>query len=884
MPKPTWWTPLVALFCPCTFLLAAERLGDADHQARLVYERHVRPILKAHCFHCHGEEQEHEAALDLRLVRSMLSGGDSGPAIQPGSHGHSLLWQRIDAEEMPPGEDKLSRQQRATIAAWIDQGAHTARPEPESLADGPNWTEEEQSFWSFQPIRRRQPPQVKRGDLVRTPVDAWLLARLEAAGLSFSPEADKQTLIRRASFDLTGLPPTLDEVDRFLADNADGAYERMIERLLASPHYGERWARHWLDVAGYADSDGYTPLDPERPYAYKYRDYMIRALNADRPWDELIREQLAGDELLTPPYANLSPGETDKLVATGFLRMCPDGTADSSADQNVARNDVVAETIKIVSTSLLGLSVGCAQCHAHRYDPISHVDYHRLRAIFEPAYDWKSWRPPKDRLVSLWTDAQRRLAAEVDAEVAHLNEARQAELEQLVAQVFQKELAAAPEDLRDNLRQAQATPAARRTPEQQKLLKDHPRLNVTTGNVRLYESKPTAAILDKYARLVEQARAKRPPEDYVHCLTEVPGKVPQTFLFYRGDIQQPRQSVLPGELSVLDASGRPAAIPIDDPDLSTSGRRLAYARHLTSGRHPLVARVLVNRVWMHHFGRGIVSTPADFGALGDKPSHPELLDWLADEFMRSGWRLKHLHKLLMTSTAYRQSARRSDQHATDPDNRLLARMPVRRLEAESLRDAILAASGRLSPRMFGPPVPVTPDEVGQVVVGVDTRDTAGRPTGRKVDLGEQLYRRSIYVQVRRSLPLGMLEAFDAPALVPNCQLRNNSTVAPQSLLLMNNDFVVTEAEAFARRVRQASDDDPADQVRLAWRLALTTAPSQQQVRNAMSFIAAQRRVLAPPPDKPSAGSDADAPRDPDLGALACFCQALLSSNAFLYVD
>src|SRR5436305_1330386 len=287
-------------------------------------------------------------------------------------------------------------------------------PEPNSMAPGLGLTEEARSFWSFQPVRRGEPPRVRNTPLVRTPIDAFLLSRLESKGLSFAPEADRTTLIRRATFDLTGLPPEPEAVAAFLADPSPVAYERLIEGLLASPRYGERWARHWLDVAGYADSDGYTARDFQRKYAYKYRDYIIRSLNADRPWDELIREQLAGDETLAPPYQDLRGGDLDKLIATGFLRMAPDGTGDRGADPAAARNDVIAETIKIVSTSLLGLTVGCAQCHAHRYDPISQEDYYRFRAVFEPAYDWKDWRSPSARLVSLGTDADRKRAAAVD--------------------------------------------------------------------------------------------------------------------------------------------------------------------------------------------------------------------------------------------------------------------------------------------------------------------------------------------------------------------------------------------------------------------------------------------------------------------------------------
>ncbi len=726
----------------------------------LTYEKHVRPILKLHCFRCHGEEEKPKGKLDLRLVRWMQRGGASGPALVASKPGASLLWQRIAAREMPPGKKKLSPQEQAVVQGWIAQGARTIRPEPERLASE-QWTEVERNFWSFQPIRRPAVPAVRAATLVRNPIDAFVLEKLEARKLGFSPEADRPTLIRRLSFDLLGLPPSPEEVDDFVKDTRADAYERLVERLLASPHYGERWARHWLDVAGYADSDGYTPQDAERKYVWKYRDYLIRALNADRPWDELIREQLAGDEMLRPPYANLNAGDQDRLIATGFLRLAPDGTADPDVDQNQARNDVMAETLKIVSTSLLGLSVGCAQCHPHRYDPISQVDYYRFRAVFEPALDVKNWRVPNGRLVSLWTEADQKRAAQVNVEVERLWKERMAALNDLVKRVLDKEIGQAPAEVREKLRQAQATPVMRQTPAQKALLLAYPRVaSLSVGTVSLYDGPETRKIVDKYTKLTEAAQAKRPADNFIHALTEAPGQVPKTFLLFRGDVNQPRQELTPAELSILAGQCGDMKIAAG---LPTTGRRLAYARHLTSGKHPLVARVLVNRIWMHHFGRGIVATPGDFGILGDRPSHPELLDYLATEFMqplvpsppgaegaRRGWQWKPLHRLIVTSTTYRQSSRRRpDLEAADPDNRLLGRASLRRLEAEAVRDGVLAVSGKLNAKAFGPPVPVAPDEVGQIIVAVDTRDSTRVHAGPRISLGGEEHRRSIYIQVRR---------------------------------------------------------------------------------------------------------------------------------------
>ncbi|MDX1946267.1 MAG: PSD1 and planctomycete cytochrome C domain-containing protein [Pirellulaceae bacterium] len=868
--------PRLAIGC-AIWLLAADWLLAAQP---LTFERDVRPILKAHCFDCHGDQEKHEGNLDLRLVRLIGQGGDSGPALVAGKATESLLVQRIAAGEMPPEGKHLPAKDLATLKAWIDQGAKTARPEPQALAD---ITDDDRAFWSFQPIQSPPVPTIDNPrSEINNPLDPFLLAELAKVDLGFSPRADKRTLIRRVTFDLVGLPPTPDEVEAFLADESPDAWERLLDRLLARPQYGERWGRHWLDVAGYADSDGYSEKDLERKYAYKYRDYVIRAFNADKPWDVFLREQLAGDELIgSPPYKNLSPVDAERLTATGFLRMAPDGSgAVAPGEQDLARNEVVADTIKVVSSSLLGLTVGCAQCHNHRYDPIPQADYYRIRALFEPAYNWKAWRAPGGRLISLWTDEQIEAAKQVDAELKALADEKKTALDAIVEEIFASEVAKLPEDQQELARTARAADAKARTPEQQQILKDHPSLNVNPGSAYLYSRKRMDEFNQAYAERQVAIQDRRPAEDFVPCLTEVPGQLPPTFVFFRGDITQPKQEVQPGELTVLATAA--AAIPTDDPALKTSGRRLVYAKWLTSGQHPLVGRVLVNRFWLHHFGRGIVATPGDFGFLGARPTHPQLLDWLATRFVADGWELKRFHRLLLGSAAYRQSSRRTDAiDRVDPENRLLGRMSIRRLEAEAVRDSLLAASGRLNHKLYGAPTPVTPDEVGQVILGVDTRDGAGRFTGKKVALGEDEFRRSLYVQVRRSLPLSMLETFDAPLLTPNCDLRSRSTVAPQSLLLMNNDFVIGQSNLLAQRILAEAGEDPATRVRLAWKLALAAEPADWQMHSAITFLTAQEAefVAAAPKVEPNPQLPM-----PAIRALAALCQALFSSNAFLYVD
>ncbi len=830
------------------------------------FEVDVRPILKAHCWQCHGEEKELHGGMDARLVRFLLKGGESGAAIVPGDHAASLLYQRLVSGEMPPGKKKVSPEELQRIAKWIDAGATTLRSEPETLAIGDTFTDEERGHWSFQPITKPVIPDVAHSELIRTPIDAFLLAKLESQGLSFSPEAGRETLLRRIYFDLVGLPPSIEAVDAFLADESPEAWSKVVDQLLNSTAYGERWARHWLDVAGYADSDGYTANDTERKWAWKYRDYVIRSLNADKPWNQFLVEQLAGDEFLSPPYQDLKPEQADQLIATGFLRMCPDGTADGGVDQNVARNDVMAEAIKVASTSLLGLTVGCAQCHAHRYDPVSQADYYRLRAIFEPAYDVQNWRVPTGRLVSLWSSETQTTAATVDAELADVAKKREAELDGIVSDTFERELQKLPTEQQPLARAARETAADKRTPEQQQLIKEYPFLNVDRGSVYLYLPDRLTGFNKKWDELTEETKKKRPADDYVMCLTEVAGQVPVTNLFARGDHQQPQEEIAAGELAVLNSTG--LVIPPKAAELPTTGRRLNYARHLTNGQHPLVARVLVNRFWLHHFGQGLVLTPGDFGIKGDRPSHPELLDWLARDFMDEGWTLKRLHRMIVTSTAYRQSSvRRPELDAVDGDNRLLGRMNVRRLEAETLRDAVLAVSGKLVDKPFGPPVPVSPDDVGQIVLAIDTRDSAGRPSGKVEPLGDAEFRRSIYVQVRRSMPLGVLEPFDLPRMTPNCEKRAASTAAPQSLLMMNNPFVIQQADLLANRVREKAGTDLTAQATLAWRSVFSRTPAESDVQAGVEF-------LTLPGETPEVQS----------AALNHFCHALLSSNGFLYVD
>ncbi|MDF1816514.1 MAG: PSD1 and planctomycete cytochrome C domain-containing protein [Verrucomicrobiales bacterium] len=881
-----------------SFVMVAASATGAE---KLTFERDIRPILKTHCFHCHGEAGETKAGLDVRLRRFLEKGGKSGPAIVPGDSGASHLIEVLASGDMPKEKPRLPEADIAKVAAWIDAGAPTARPEPEQLGDGYLFTEEDRAWWSFQPVDR--PPVPKPDGLVsKNPVDAFLAAKMKKEGLEFSPRADARTLIRRLSFDLTGLPPTPQRIDKFIADsatNAEAAWAELIDELLASPAYGERWGRHWLDVAGYADSDGYSEKDLERKNSWRYRDYVIAAFNEDKPFDEFIREQLAGDEIAAGEKLHVDiPGEAlrkrhrDLLVATGFLRMAPDGTG---AKNNLeARNQCIADTIKIVSSSIYGMTIGCAQCHDHRYDAISHADYYRLRAVFEPGFDVPRWRNPARRLVTLQTAEDKATAAAIEEKAKKIDAERVKKQNEFIREVLGKLQAEKDEAIRADLHKAYETAVKERTPEQIALLKKHPKINqLSASTLYLYDTKyktKHAATIKEMVAEAKKIRDTKPPVTQVQAFTEValkPTQVTKTHIFHRGDFESPTDEVKPGDLSVLD-SWREVQIPENTEALPTTGRRLAYARSITDGEHPLLARVMVNRVWMHHFGTGIVASAGDFGVLGERPSHPRLLDWLAMEFVEKGWSIKELHRLILQSYAFQQrSLRTADRDKIDPDNRLLSRQNSRRLQAEILRDALLAVSGKLNPKIGGEAVPVCMNAEGQVVIGADTTDSAGRQTGKFIDLKGEEFRRSIYVQVRRTQPLEMFAAFDAPDMMePNCDVRSITTVSPQSLLLMNNIGMREHAQHFAMRLQAESPGDVAAQIDRAFQLAYGRPPTKADFESSLQFVAEQTAYytenpaklekVSGPPEKENAPAD--------LLGLAALGHALMSANEFLYVD
>jgi hypothetical protein len=842
----------VSLAIVAVLIVSGQHVPAAD---TITFEQHVRPILKAYCLDCHGAGEKMPGNLDLRLKRFALQGGKSGPAIVPSDPGHSLLLERLKTGEMPPVGKKVPPEQIAVIEKWIAGGAPTTRAEPTSLPPGLGITAEERAYWFYQPLKSVPVPAAT--DRVRTPIDAFVLAKLREKDQNFSADADRITLIRRATFDLTGLPPTRQEIDDFVADPSSDAYEKLVDRLLASAAYGERWARHWLDAAGYADSDGDGSVDTIRPHAWRYRDYVIRALNADKPLDQFVIEQLAGDELVPRPWINLKPEQIDLLAATGFLRTAPDGTASGGAPADAEQ--VVTDTLKIVGSSLLGSSVGCAQCHDHRYDPIPQVDYYQLRAVFEPALDPAKWRRPGERLVTLYTDADRAKAAQVRTEEAKLQTELNQKQAAAVKAVFAKELEKFPADQRPILEAAFAAPTEKRTPEQKQLVALNPKLNVTPGVLYQYNQK-AADEIKAISEKIQKVRATKPVEEFVAVMTELPGRVPPTKLYYRGDLRSPTGPDLkPADLTVAAAEG--SRFEIAAANAPTTGRRLAWAKHLTSGTHPLFGRVMANRIWLNHFGRGVVDTPGEFGKLGQLPTHPELLDWLALELPRLGWSLKKIHKLIMTSTVYRQSSKRDPAaDSIDGANTLYSHYPLRRLEAEAVRDRMLVVSGRLDRTLFGPPVAAVEDAAGQV----------GTPDDKP--------RRSVYLQARRSKPVAFLNAFDAPAAELNCERRNATTSASQSLMLLNSEFVRKQASHTAARVYTAAKagstaaPTPEKLVAKAWEIAYLRPPTADELQLGSAFLENQTLVLRAKVQQP------------ELAALTNLCQQILASNEVLYVD
>ncbi|MBM4067699.1 MAG: DUF1553 domain-containing protein [Planctomycetes bacterium] len=766
------------------------------------FEKDILPILAKHCHDCHGGDRQ-EAKLDLRTLSTLVRG-------DPGS---SLLVDILERGQMPPGKkNKLSPAELLRIRDWVKAGAH-AKEKLVALPPRGQVSDKDRLFWSFQPPRKPRVPVVKSADRVRTPVDAFLLARLESKGMTFSAEADRHTLIRRAYFDLVGLPPSPKAVRAFLDDGRKDAYERLIDELLASSHYGERWGRHWLDAAGYVDNrlfDGDLATIYPNDGIWRYRDYVVRAFNEDKPYDRFLIEQLAGDELVDWRRAAKFTTETlDLLSATGYLRSVEDHTSEPQYGID-KRYDVLFGVMETFSTSVLGLTMDCCRCHNHKYDPLPQRDYYRLMACFEPAFNVFAWKRPQERFLADVAPLER---ATIDQQNAQLD--KQVSALQALLKVADK-------------------------------------------------AKDVAGIADLKTRM-GMLQAKRRSYGKVQALWDV-GRPPASRLMRRGNVNAPGVLIQPGFPEILQPAGTTpfkAASAAGD----SSGRRLALARWLTRSDHPLTARVLVNRVWHHHFGRGIVATLGNFGRSGSLPTHPELLDWLAVDFAENGWSIKRLHRQIMSSSAYRQSSRRPPAEAKtsvgeriDPDNSLLWRMNLRRLEAEVIRDSILTISGTLDRQMGGPPVELTTPVDGASEVKTSA-------TGSQ--------RRSIYLFARRVYPLKFLEIFDAPIMPVNCTQRSSSATVLQSLTLLNSEFLFAQSERLASRVLSTAGMKLRAQVRESFQAALSRPPRDAELSRCDGFLADQTRTYA---------ADNKTREQAIRRALADLCHMLVSTNEFLYVE
>ena len=1036
--------------------------ADAIGESPVSLQSQVMPILKSHCLKCHGVSKK-EGDLQLHSAVRIWKGGESGLLVVPANPSESLLWQRVEQNEMPPATP-LSESEKKILHDWIAQGAEGL---PKSDAEAEAMRHDE--HWAFTRLQPVEPPPVPASESSRTTIDQFVVAALQEVGLNLNPETDRRTLIRRISFTLTGLPPTAEEIDRFTSDKSPNAVETLIDEYLASPQYGIRWGRHWLDAAGYADSNGYFNADSDRPLAYRYRDYVVRSINADKPFDQFVREQIAGDEMASfnpERHRQAASAEMiDLLVATHYLRNGQDGSGESDGNPDEVRIDrytALESAQQIIASSLLGLTFQCAKCHDHKFEPLTQADFYQFQSVLFPAYNPENWVKPNDRFTyaslpgeyQAWqskiTDARARLTTAGAEYRVWMKENRPLELLRFNSdftdvQRFHEQwtntipgddgsAGVVPVTLRpltlqqENQTTNTALPAAQVsdgllkiieggaigdkwlstqqtfdwTPDTEgqwiqvtfrlvdtKLhegetpaarigygiaLHDFNNNSATQGGNILIDGNPAggaAVHLDypgpsskhvgnigtegyvagrsfgvrithapehKYRlqhladdlpegphielreqdlpdgsfgfgfccqrsfqvddviieasypiQTTESAERKSVVEAYqsesqrrqeeiktiadeipklqaaepgrIAWLTDTTSEPPDVFLLARGEYSQPAEKVVPAQISALYDDQNPMEISSPANGFPSTGRRLAWANWVTkpdSRAASLMARVQVNRIWQYHFGTGLVSTSENLGMSGSEPSNPALLDWLAQEFIRSGWSLKSMHRLILRSAVFRQSSLANDAGLrVDPADKLLWRFPMRRLDAEAIRDAQLAISGELDLTLDGPYVATTRNGAAEVIVAED------RPGA---------FRRSIYLQQRRSQGLSMLNVFDAPVMVLNCSRRPVTTMPLQSLSLLNSDFAVKRAQRFAERIRQEAGDSTGARVRHAFVLATGRECDEDELNDTLQFIETQTTNFADSPDLAESRAWSD------------FCQLLLASNGFLYLE
>ncbi len=896
-----------ARLAPDLFLTLAVVLAAPAVSAAPDFSREIRPLLEQHCFKCHGPEKQ-KGGLRFDTKAGAFKAGESGEkAIVPGHANESRLIRLVsskdDTERMPSQGEALSATEIDLLRSWINGGAAWSEPIASAGVVAPTEmivTAEDRNHWSYLPLKSPPLPAVRTTSAVRTPVDRFIVARLEEKKLALSPQADGRKLVRRIYFDLIGLPPTPEEIEslvRQFANQSQSAVALLVDRLLASPQYGERWARHWLDVVRYADSDG-QESDADRPTAHHYRDFVIRSLNDDLAFDTFVRWQLAGDEM--------EPDNPLAISATGFIVA---GTHSVLADNLMeeermrTRYNELDDMIATTGSALLGLTLGCARCHDHKYDPVPRRDYYRILCAFNggdraevplaPLEEARRYREADANWKGEFETAKKHLDDWLQAaKKPHETDARHAKVDALNISAGEKAL------LKNNPDATEAKELAKR------FSKD---LKIEDKDFRQFLSVEECVQWDSRENTLKTVEARKPkPLPTALAFADFDARPRETFLLARGDFRAKSEPVELGFLSALTRGKTPgdywAAARTESRRSDSTQQRRALAEWMTDVEHgagALVARVIVNRVWQHHFGQGLVRTVNDFGARCDPPTHPELLEWLTSEFVKGGWKLKPLHRLILTSSVYLQdsslSGAASRENAavpqrsrnsfapvpsaalaraaatTDPDNRLLWRRHPLRMESEILRDAMLAASGTLNAQMFGPAVkaPIAPEAIqARNMKDPYPKDVKDTPATR---------RRSVYMFHKRVVQHPLMQAFDGPDAQASCGRRENTTVAPQALALLNDKFVRARAVDFAERVAREAGAAPETQVRLAWRLALGREPSAGELESGTAFINAQLHQRS---IRESSRPEAELQNL----ALADLCQAIFALNEFIYVD
>ena len=844
---------LLAFLCHVPVLL----LGVSLSLAADTFTDNVQPILESNCLPCH-DQPTRSSGFSVENAESVLAGGARhGPAVHSGEPAASPLMKVLRGElepQMPFGKAALVDADLAAIEQWIRE----LPSHPAGVG--------EKTHWAFVQPRREKPPSSTEGRWPRNGIDNFILSKLEENGLTPAEEAPRETLIRRLYFDLIGLPPPWEEVQAFVADGSADAYENLVDRLLADPRYGERWARHWLDLARYADTSGYEG-DPENYHTWRYRDYVVDAFNNDKPYDQFVKEQIAGDEFVRSMSAEPLPApEPEHVVALTFLRLAP--FTEPRGERS--RHELLTEMTSTVSSVFLGLTSGCAQCHDHKYDPIPTRDFYRLKAFFAtvyvaPARSGDIFQIGGPQPAEFYRPGEKEWADRTQAKYEKELRETEAAFQEFQGPLLDRLKAAKKENPEDEAEKGDGKKKELTAGDLEKAIKKPDESGVGKPPLFSAEEKNQHAQFRRRVRVLKDQILRIEPSAMSLRTMDPPPygpSVPTTYVLNRGRWDQPTEAVEPGFLSAVAGHSQPAElIQVDRYQRHPGhGRRMTLANWIASPENPLTARVMMNRLWQYRFGRGIVETSSDFGKNGALPSHPELLDWLAIRFVDEKWSVKAMQRLMVTSSAYRQASRRNDDQAekADPENRLLWRFPRQRLEGEVIRDSVLAVSGRLNPARGGPPIsPPLPSGLENEL------DSQYENNFWETSQGEEARKRSLYVFQRRSLALPMLQTFDAPVLDASCDRRRTSITPLQALSLYDGDFVNEEARHFADRVRMQAGAQADSQIRHAFQLALGRGPSDDESEQVRGFFT-------------SASSDEE--------ALVGLCRVLLNSNEFVYVN